>query len=77
MGVMIFEMLAGRRPFEASDKVALLRLHIDAPPPTLSFVSADAMATPQDLYHAADSALLLAKRSGRNRVAVNPTNTAG
>ena len=28
------------------------------------------MTTPQDLYHAADSALLLSKRSGRNRVAV-------
>jgi PleD family two-component response regulator len=29
------------------------------------------MTTPQDLYHAADSALLLSKRSGRNRVAVH------
>jgi diguanylate cyclase (GGDEF)-like protein len=29
------------------------------------------MAVPQDLYQAADDALLLSKRSGRNRVAVN------
>lgn len=29
-----------------------------------------AMTTPQDLYHAADNALLLSKRSGKNRVAV-------
>jgi len=28
------------------------------------------MANPQDLYHAADHALLLSKRSGRNRVAI-------
>ncbi len=31
---------------------------------------AEGMANPQDLYHAADSALLKAKRSGRNRVAI-------
>ena len=31
---------------------------------------AEGMATPQDLYHAADSALLKAKRNGRNRVAI-------
>jgi diguanylate cyclase (GGDEF)-like protein len=30
------------------------------------------MSSPQDLYQAADEALLLAKRSGRNRVAVSP-----
>jgi diguanylate cyclase (GGDEF)-like protein len=30
----------------------------------------DRMTIPQDLYHAADNALLLSKRSGRNRVAV-------
>jgi len=30
----------------------------------------ESMTTPQDLYHAADSALLLSKRNGRNRVAV-------
>jgi diguanylate cyclase (GGDEF)-like protein len=32
----------------------------------------DRMAVSQDLYHAADHALLLSKRSGRNRVAVSP-----
>ena len=29
------------------------------------------MTAPQDLYQAADDALLLSKRSGRNRVAVH------
>ena len=32
---------------------------------------AEGMATPQDLYRAADNALLKAKRNGRNRVAVD------
>ncbi|HEV2843971.1 MAG TPA: GGDEF domain-containing protein [Thermoanaerobaculia bacterium] len=36
------------------------------------------MSSPQDLYHAADEALLLSKRSGRNRVAIyTPTPAAG
>jgi diguanylate cyclase (GGDEF)-like protein len=34
---------------------------------------AEGMSTPQDLYRAADSALLMAKRNGRNRVAVDTT----
>jgi len=33
----------------------------------------EAMTSPQDLYHAADTALLLAKRSGKNRVEVQGT----
>ncbi len=36
------------------------------------------MTSPQDLFHSADAALLLAKRSGRNRVAVRgPQRAAG
>jgi diguanylate cyclase (GGDEF)-like protein len=34
------------------------------------------MTSPQELYHAADAALLLAKRSGRNRVAVRGVQRA-
>jgi diguanylate cyclase (GGDEF)-like protein len=35
------------------------------------------MASSQDLYHAADEALLLSKRSGRNRVAIHTHTPAG
>ena len=33
-GVMFYELFCGRRPFEASTALALLRAHIDAPPPS-------------------------------------------
>ncbi len=36
LGLIAFEMLAGRRPFEADGAVAMLRLHADAPPPPLA-----------------------------------------
>lgn len=33
LGVVLFEMLAGRKPFEAATPAALMVLHADAPPP--------------------------------------------
>jgi tRNA A-37 threonylcarbamoyl transferase component Bud32 len=45
-GVMLFELLAGVRPFEAPDKVALLRLQIGKEPPSLLQAAPDAMSTP-------------------------------
>ena len=36
LGIMLYEMLAGRPPFEAPEPMALLRLHCDASPPRLS-----------------------------------------
>lgn len=35
VGVMLYEMLAGRPPFDQADPVALLRMHATAPPPPL------------------------------------------
>ncbi len=36
LGVMLFEMLAGRRPFESDDLVGLLGMHMAAPVPTFA-----------------------------------------
>ncbi len=46
LGIMLFEMLAGQRPFEAADKVALLRLQIGRAPPTLAQIAPDAVSSP-------------------------------
>jgi len=34
-GVILFEMLSGRPPFEGSDTIAILRAHVEQPPPPL------------------------------------------
>ncbi|HTJ42615.1 MAG TPA: serine/threonine-protein kinase [Kofleriaceae bacterium] len=36
VGVLIFEMLTGKPPFEADDAVRMLRLHVGTPPPRLA-----------------------------------------
>jgi serine/threonine-protein kinase len=38
-GVMLFEMLAGRKPFVADDPIAVVRKHIGEPPPRLADVA--------------------------------------
>ena len=42
IGVMLFEMLCGRRPFVAGDALALLRAQVSATPPRLADVCGDA-----------------------------------
>jgi serine/threonine-protein kinase len=42
VGVILFELLAGRPPFDAPDPHALLRMHVKAPPPLLRAAVADA-----------------------------------
>ncbi len=43
LGVILYELLAGRRPFESSDKLAVLRMHVAVPAPPLG---ADIFARP-------------------------------
>jgi serine/threonine-protein kinase len=40
MGVMLFEMLTGRRPFESEDKVRIISMHLSHPVPRLQAVNA-------------------------------------
>ncbi len=42
LGVMIFEMLTGKRPFEHASKVALLGMHVTAPIPSMAERAPDA-----------------------------------
>jgi serine/threonine-protein kinase len=39
LGAMLFEMLTGRRPFDASDPMALMRLQVSQPAPALREVA--------------------------------------
>ncbi len=39
LGVILFEMLSGRRPFEADEPVRLLLMHANDPPPPLSMLA--------------------------------------
>jgi len=56
-GVILFEMLSGRPPFEGKDTIAILRLHVESPPPSLSVLSP---ATPPQLVSVVEQ--LLAKK---------------
>ena len=48
LGVILFEMLIGRAPFEAKDPVAMLKAHVKTPPPPLREASGGApWCTPQ------------------------------
>jgi serine/threonine-protein kinase len=48
LGVILFEMLIGRAPFEANDPVAMLKAHAKTPPPPLREASGGApWCTPQ------------------------------
>ena len=40
-GVVLFEMLAGQPPFKGSDTIAILRAHVEEPPPPLQDLAPD------------------------------------
>ena len=48
VGIVLFEMLIGRKPFRSPDVLTLLRMQASAPPPTLASVAAGrAWCTPE------------------------------
>ena len=47
LGVMAFEMLTGRRPFDEESKVALLGMHVTAPVPSMTQRAPDADIPPE------------------------------
>jgi eukaryotic-like serine/threonine-protein kinase len=54
LGVVLYELLAGRRPFEAGSDIELAMAHVNAHPPPLGLV---APATPSSLVAACEQAM--------------------
>ncbi|HTM20041.1 MAG TPA: serine/threonine-protein kinase, partial [Kofleriaceae bacterium] len=40
-GILLFELLAGRKPFVAEEPIEVLRMHLEQPPPTLAEAAPD------------------------------------
>jgi serine/threonine-protein kinase len=47
MGVILFELLTGRKPFVNADKMAVLRMQVAVPPPPLSIAAPGRRFTPE------------------------------
>jgi hypothetical protein len=80
LGVMFYEMLAGRRPFSADAPFAILRKHLTEPPPVLSAARPDVppelerivhrlLAKTPEERHASAEDLLVELRDFMNRAA--------
>jgi eukaryotic-like serine/threonine-protein kinase len=57
IGVMLFEMLTGRPPFENDDPIELMRMHVKAAPPRLDVVAASKPWCTRDVCALVDTAL--------------------
>lgn len=63
MGVLLFEMVAGRRPFQHSDPAEICRLHLHARPPALDAVLPPGQSVPPALVGIVQQALSRARAS--------------
>lgn len=63
LGVVLFEMLAGRRPFQHTDPAEICRLHLHARPPALESVLSPAQGVPPALVGIVQQALSRARAS--------------
>jgi serine/threonine-protein kinase len=57
IGVILYEMLSGRAPFESKDPVAMLTMHVKAPPPPLHMVTGDPPWCTRELVRLVEGAL--------------------
>ncbi|HWO17960.1 MAG TPA: serine/threonine-protein kinase [Kofleriaceae bacterium] len=57
LGIILYEMLAGRPPFEFDDPVAMLKAHAKSPPPPLAAVTGNAPWCTRELVALVEGAL--------------------